>query len=264
MKNIITYWLLTLSAAFFLACEEVIDIDLNASSPQIVIEAEITNQAGPYIVKITKSANFDDSNNFPPVPNAEVKIDDNMGNQETLTEISPGIYQTNTLQGIEGRTYTLTIQAEGKTYTAESRMPSVVPLDKITLDEVQFGAEKQKVPVPNYRDPYDTENYYRFVQYQNNIRVSTIFVRSDRLSNGNYITQPLIDRDNEFAEGDEIKVEMQCIDQGVYEYFNSLDQLSGNGPNTSASPANPISNIRGGALGYFSAHTLEKKTIMIE
>jgi hypothetical protein len=51
---------------------------------------------------------------------------------------------------------------------------------------------------------------------------------------------------------------MQCIDKNVFKY---LEELSGqdatNGQPTS--PADPTSNITNGALGYFSAHTIQRK-----
>jgi hypothetical protein len=52
---------------------------------------------------------------------------------------------------------------------------------------------------------------------------------------------------------------MYCIDKNVYNYFFSLLQVTGNnGGFQSASPDNPITNISGGALGYFSAHTVSR------
>jgi hypothetical protein len=53
---------------------------------------------------------------------------------------------------------------------------------------------------------------------------------------------------------------MYCIDSAVYNYFFQLFQSGGAGSfNTSASPANPTSNISNGAYGYFSAHTVTSK-----
>jgi hypothetical protein len=57
---------------------------------------------------------------------------------------------------------------------------------------------------------------------------------------------------------DSVTIEMHCIDKPVYDYYYSL----GNRDN-SATPANPVSNIVGGALGYFSAHTVRKTTAVV-
>jgi glutaminase len=53
---------------------------------------------------------------------------------------------------------------------------------------------------------------------------------------------------------------MWCIDRDVHTYFNSLNQLQNNQAGT---PTNPISNIKGGALGYFSAHSLRSRKVVI-
>jgi hypothetical protein len=55
---------------------------------------------------------------------------------------------------------------------------------------------------------------------------------------------------------------MQCIDKAVYEYFESMGNVN-MGPNSS-SPANPYTNLKGAKLGYFSAHTVERKYITIK
>src|SRR5688572_7546758 len=91
------------------SCEKVIDIDLNQSSPAVVIEGDITNETGPYTIRITQSINFDDRNEFPPVSDAVVTVSDSEGNRELLTEVSPGVYETETTEGIPGRTYTLEV-----------------------------------------------------------------------------------------------------------------------------------------------------------
>lgn len=52
---------------------------------------------------------------------------------------------------------------------------------------------------------------------------------------------------------------MQCVDKAVNLYFVSMSQTNGE----SATPANPVSNIAGGALGYFSAYTKQIKKVKI-
>jgi hypothetical protein len=54
---------------------------------------------------------------------------------------------------------------------------------------------------------------------------------------------------------------MMCIENAVFKYWFSLNQ-SATGNSQSASPANAVSNISGGALGYFSAHTVETREIV--
>jgi len=55
---------------------------------------------------------------------------------------------------------------------------------------------------------------------------------------------------------------MLNIDYPVYKYFFSLEN-SATGENQSATPANPVSNIKGGALGYFSVQTIQSREIKV-
>jgi hypothetical protein len=54
---------------------------------------------------------------------------------------------------------------------------------------------------------------------------------------------------------------MLGIDEAVYKYWYSLHFNGGDGGNI-ATPANPVTNISGGALGYFSAQTVDRKTVI--
>ena len=93
----------------FVSCERVIQLDLKNSTPKIVIQGNIYDQPGPYIVKISNSVNFDASSNYPPVTGAKVVITDNVSQNETLTETTAGTYLTSKLRGIPGRTYSLSV-----------------------------------------------------------------------------------------------------------------------------------------------------------
>jgi hypothetical protein len=57
---------------------------------------------------------------------------------------------------------------------------------------------------------------------------------------------------------------MRCIDGPVYDYFFSLNSIQGNGPGGGTTPTNPVSNISGGALGYFSAFTVQKVSAVVK
>ena len=114
--SLFPYFLISM---LFISCEKVVYIDLNTSDPHPVVEANITNQAGPYTVKLSRSVNYYDANIFPAITDATVTISDNSGNSEILKQTSDGIYQTSTTQGIPGRTYSLKILFNGKEYKDE-------------------------------------------------------------------------------------------------------------------------------------------------
>jgi hypothetical protein len=268
MKNIIqrTYLLGLSILLTFSSCTEEIDVNLNASDPQIVIEGKVTT-TGESIVKITKSVNFDEPNDFPKIRNAIVELTDDQGNSEILSESSPGIYTSTNIVGVVGNSYSLLVQSDGKTLSSMSRIPSHVPFDSIILSRTTgsiVGGPNKAVYIVRVRinDPIDEANYYRFLESINGV-LSNSYVYNDRLFNGEEVDLILPDFTREIEAGDILKIEMQCIDESVHEYFSSFSNSQGS-PGGSSNPANPYTNIIGSDVGYFSAHTSEIKEIIIQ
>lgn len=268
MKNI---FLIILTLFVVISCEKEIDLDFEDQSGQIVIEANVTDQTGPYSVKITKSVAFTQANQYPAIENAQVVLSDNTGQTETLQYTGNETYKTSTFVGQPGRTYTLKIQAEGKEYIATSTMPEAVSFDGIEQDSFMVGGETSYTLLPVFLDPQALGNRYLFIYTVNNNPKKYFSEFSDNVNNGLPNQRPLIlpndDGDNpddiKVKVGDTIHVEMQCIDNSVYLFYSALLQLSGGGSGGGITPANPPSNISNGALGYFSAHTVRTKSIVI-
>lgn len=270
MKNLILILSFIIGLFLFSSCTKVIDIDLNSSAPQVVIEGNISNNGLPAIVKITESINFDESNDFPNIEGATVTLSDNLGGIEVLAETSPGIYTSSTMTGSIGNTYFLNVEFNGELLTANSTIPNQVPFDSLTVEvntnsSGGFGPESQTSShnvIIQYQDPVVEVNYYRFVEYVNGIFEQS-YIFDDDLSNGLLVTRDLTRSDRDLSSGDIIKIEMQSIDFRVYDYFFSFGNLFG-GPSSSSTPANPNTNISGSKLGYFSAHTFETKEFIIQ
>ncbi|HPH99510.1 MAG TPA: DUF4249 domain-containing protein [Chitinophagaceae bacterium] len=262
-KNIILFLFLGIYA-----CKKVITVDLKNATPQIIIQGNVTNEAGPYTVKITKTVAYTSDNIFPPVTGATVSIKDNTTNTtDALTETLPGIYSTSALQGVQGHSYTLSVLAEGNQYAAISTMPQLVPLDSITF--INEATSNLVNVVVNFQDPVGTPNYYQFMQTSIKYRffdtLKKIFVFGDRLSDGKYVRrQLLVNEKGNLANRDTALVEMQCIDKNIFNYFNQLDRITNPNNNQSSTPANPTSNINNNALGYFSAHTVQRKKAVVK
>ncbi|HMH21861.1 MAG TPA: DUF4249 domain-containing protein [Puia sp.] len=246
-------------------CKKVIQVDLNNAAPQIVIEGEITNLPGPYLVKISKTVNFSVSNVFPPVSGAIVQLtDSNNGLIAHMTETSPGTYSANLFGGVPLHTYKLSVSVEGKEYTASSTMPQPVTLDSVTfVQNFDFNNKSVINAVVNFQDPPGPANYYQFTESVNNIAVPDILVFEDRLSDGKYIRETLFNDTSRMQVNDSLLLQMYAVDENSYQYFFTLQQVTGNNSFRSATPANPISNISNGALGYFSAHTITRRKLRV-
>ncbi|WP_153391715.1 DUF4249 domain-containing protein [Chryseobacterium vaccae] len=267
MKNT---FLIILSLFLFTACQKEIDLDLEDQSGNIVIEGNITNQPGPYFVKITRSVAFTQNNQYPAVTGATVILSDNTGQAETLQYVGNGKYQTSSaFVGASGRTYTLKINADGKQYTAQSTMPEAVAFEGLEQDSFTFGGKISYTLLPVFTDPAALGNRYLFSFTINNLSKKTVNVFSDNINNGLPNQRPLMlpnddndGADHEVVVGDTIHVEMQCIDTNVFTFYSALLDIADGG--SGVTPANPPSNISNGALGYFSAHTLSKQSFVIQ
>jgi hypothetical protein len=262
MKKIIIKTTIAFAAiGSFYACQKTVTLPLNTAPAQLVIQGEVTDQPGPYTVSITQSVGFYADNTFPAVSGASVKISDGQIT-DSLTETTPGNYVTHTLQGKSGATYTLSVRIGDSSYTAASTMPAPVKLDSITFDNSSRFRKNQITPQANYQDPPGVKNYYQFIMYINGTQFTKdIYAFDDRLSDGKYIVQNLRMDSTYLVYGDDLRVDMYCVDSSVYSYFNQLSQSVGTGAfNTAASPANPSSNISNGAYGVFSAHTVSSQS----
>ena len=132
MKKLIYFFSLT-ALIFLFGCLDQIDLEVTEGEQFFVVSGNIHSGAPPYSIKLAKSSQFNSVTQGAgeKITNAVVKISDDAGNIETLTEIEDGLYQTapNGLQGTVGRTYTLEIEYNGQTYFShpEKMRPVVSP-----------------------------------------------------------------------------------------------------------------------------------------
>jgi hypothetical protein len=239
-------------AAAFLSltsCEKVIQLNLNNSTPRVVIQADIYDHPGPYYVRISKSVNFDQSSVYPPVTGARVELSDNSGQSEVLMETVSGTYLTSNFRGIPGRTYQLKVRTGNETFQSTAVMPYVVKPDSIYFSVSPFSGDK--VTTIKFTDPPLTKNYYRLIYIVNNVQINAIYLLDDELFQGSVIRYSLMPRGYaiNLENGTNVVVWLESIDQNVYEYYRTSVTEGGQ----SASPSNPVSNISNGALGYFNA-----------
>jgi hypothetical protein len=253
---------LFLAMAVVSSCEKVIDVDIKDAAPAIVIEGILTNRADSQVVRISRSALFGQTNVFPAVRGAVVSITEDGIRKVTLRENTPGVYIIRNVRGTPGHIYTLNVEAEGKTYTATSTMPNQVRLDTIGLNSSNFFGKIRKSLSIEYQDPAQVKNYYRCLLSVNGKPSKQFFLFDDNFTDGKRVSQDLFDFDVELQQGDIVDVELHCIDPIIYRYWQGLDQNQNRG-GASTTPANPVSNMSNGALGYFSAHTKQSKVVLI-
>lgn len=251
------------------SCEKVIDVDLNSADKKYVIEAIVTDKTGTSFVKLSRTKNFDDDNYPDAVTGATVKVQEDGVTIYNFIEMgATGVYEAPGLKGRSGSKYDLTVIVNGQTFTAVSTMPQKVNLDTIYVSDELIFADTRKIVNAVFDDPPGLGNSYRFIQTVNGFQETQTLIRNDDYSDGRRIVNKLFyfssdDEDKRnIKSGDQVMIDMLCIDPAVYKYWFSLDRSAiGNGQQ--ATPSNPVSNLKGGALGYFSAQTIQTKSLVV-
>lgn len=257
-------WLLVISLGLS-SCRKVITLELRESEQKYVIEGVITNEPGTCSVLISKTRPFYEDNQFEGVSGATVKVTDN-GAVFVLAEKQAGYYETNLLQGVPGHQYELSVTINNEVYTASCKMPLPVEMDTLYIAPGPFG--QFKFATVSYTDPAGINNGYRLVQYVNGRKEPKIFWEDDEFTDGQPVTVQLdngVDQKDDpgaISSGDEVTVELLTLDEPVLKFWYSMGSGGGAGDSNTAAPANPLTNIIGGALGYFSAHTIDRRTII--
>lgn len=255
------YFGMLFSLPFLSSCEEVIALNLNDAAKKYVIEASLTNQANGAKVLISETKSYADENDFLGVSGAVVEIIDELGKVTRITESTKkGIYTNATLKGIPTKKYKLKVIIGGQTFTANSTMPTVVKLDDIYAYELNLFDGPRLYTHIRYSDPKDVKNFYRFLEYKNNVYTKAIMVANDEFTDGKQVNRTIFpykfDETSRLRKGDKIKLEFLTIDEPIYNYWFSVKD-GAQRASDSAAPANPVTNLKGGALGYFSAHTIQ-------
>lgn len=246
------------------SCEKVVDLNLGDAPQSLVIEANVYDIIGENYVAISKSKPFNENfGAFETVSGASVIITDNVGNSFVLNELFPGVYNSPTLAGITGRTYYLSVNADGKSISAQSTMPPRVNLDSISQEKIDrpFGNDT----VVKYRvftHFYDTPgyaNYYRLKASSKTVRQKRVLVLNDDLIDGDHVIFPIFQ--TEFEENDTVNVQLLSIEEENYRYFNALSS-SQNGE----VPGNPETNLNGdeNVVGYFAAYAISQRVYIIK
>lgn len=262
--------------SFLTSCEEVIKVELDDADPQIVIEAKVSDNSENNIVLITLSTDFYEPSEYQNISDAEVIVSEVGGESLVFTEISSGKYTNENLTASVGSMYSIKVNYNDFTYSAQSTLKQ-----KIIIDSLQISEEKgrglsdgKRYEIHCYfQDNPGYEDYARLKVYVNGEERKSIITYDDRLSDGNSIEFNRFqinqeDDEDKLKPGDVISVELLTIDEATYEYFSTLNDVlagSGNGGMMSGStPANPTTNWDNDALGYFSAYSVDAKSIVIK
>jgi len=286
-----------------LGCQREIELDLPDYQPKLVIEGTIET-GSPAIVMLTRSIpyfseiNYDYMMDSVIVGNlkARVFVTSETGETEELVfKISPELpyrmgFIGKKVIGREETHYTLRVEYDGKTYTAETYIPKTFDLDSIGFDQsAEILDETQATIRMLLTDPADEENFYAFFCKVNSPTLRDRFwicglpvAFDDRTFNGltfNYeLTRlgysPLLygmmtDEQQEtfsrrtFRPGDTVYVKHTQVDYHTYKYLLSAGSEAAMGSNPFTNPMPAVTNFDSDeVLGHWSGFAAKIDTIV--
>jgi hypothetical protein len=301
MKNRSLYlWPILL--LLLVACEKEITVDLPRTEPRVVVEGSIESGAPPFII-LTRTQNFFDPTSLQSIAGsfiseADVRVHDGVTEHvliricssmippEQLQEVAAQtgfnpallaaadicIWTSQTLIGENGRSYRLTVAADGKTLTSTTTIPNPVQLDTLwfQLALQQPGDDSLGYIWTRLSDPDTMGNAYRWATKRLNRGdarfVPPLFgVFEDRYINGIQNLPVNFFRGREafgptddpegglFKRNDTVAFKFMSIGKREYDFFDSFaNNVSTNG-DVFSTPANIKTNIEGGLgiwVGY--------------
>lgn len=120
------------------ACIDPLQVSVSSLGSRIVVDGMITNEPGPYQVRLVYSSNLENSIRVPePVSGASVWIINSLNETESLSETSPGVYQSSIggMQGQLGLSYYLKISTSSGEYQSEPQpLVSAGSIDDVLVD----------------------------------------------------------------------------------------------------------------------------------
>lgn len=192
------------------------------------------------------------------------------------------------LLGEPGRTYTLNVEADGKTATAVTTIPQVIALDSLWFQLAQQNPNDDSLGFiwATLADPDTLGNGYRWFAKRTNLNadgepkdiafIAPLFsVFEDRFFSGltfdfqyNRGSQPFSsaeDDNNEeagyFKRGDTVVVKFASLGRREYKFYESYASNVSSQGDLFSNPANVVSNISGG-LGVWAGYATSLDTVV--
>ncbi|OMQ13039.1 DUF4249 domain-containing protein [[Flexibacter] sp. ATCC 35103] len=242
----------------FLSCDKLVELDLEAGDPKIVIDAEIIWEKGTdgseQTIKITRMAPYY-SAEVPKVSGAQVRVENSNGNIFKFNESAPGLYVCTNFVPVLNMEYKLFVDVDGQSLTATEKLTSVTPIEKIDQEFMaDITGPDLLVVTFYYKDPADQANYYLTDYKADFMPYPEYTVTSDEFINGNEINEKFTDTD--LKPGKILDITHRGISKNFYNYMNLILEAANSNP-FGAVPGNIRGNIinttdtNNFALGYF-------------
>lgn len=272
------------------SCQREIEIELPNAEDLIVVEGRIEVGKSP-IIFLTKNRGF--FKEFPSdlttliaefvIQDAIVTVSD--GIQSEILEFTinlnayPFVYYTGTLiKGEIGKSYTLSIQANGKNLSATTFIAPPIAIDSSWFDLNPFDVNEDSLGLSysTISDPDTFGNSYRIFakrnseftyypvsggafndEFVNGQKITFFYGQGEKPfeSSGDFVPEEFF-----YILGDTIFLKLTSIGRAEYDFYATLDQAINSNGNPFAAPTLVKSNIEGG-LGVWCGFSVSYDTL---
>ena len=275
MKKLIIYFVLFFTSVLFSSCEDVIDVDLNNAEPKLVIDGIIKWQKGTtgaeQVIKLSLTNDFF-TNDILAANGASVTITNSLN--ETFIFLEDGVtgnYICNNFNPVIGEIYTLVVVYNGELYSATNTFIAGPPILNVQQEIAQgFGGEDEIEVKYFFQDNGSEDNYYLLGVKNPNKQIPEFGVVSDEFFQGNLMFG--FYGSSETESGITLKLSVQGITFGYYNYMNILTTIAGSG--TGNPFATPPATLRGNIinqtnsdnfpLGYFHLSEIDEIDYLVQ
>lgn len=275
------------------SCEKNIEIKLDTTASNLVVEATIENGQPP-LVFLTNSLDF--FSKIDPVSlrkafvrNASVYVSD--GSMEVkliedsvISREGARIYfyttsrNDKTFIGKLNSSYSLRISSSSNTYTASTTIPLTTRrIDSLWWEKLPLSKDSNTSKViVRATDKPGLGDYIRYFTKVNNGPFLPGFnsVYDDNIIDGTTYTIPIdkgFDKNGQFSDtlsyfkkGDTVTVKLCNIDKPTYDFWRTYEFSLQSIGNPFSSPTRILSNISNDALGYFGGYGCQYRTLILK
>jgi Domain of unknown function (DUF4249) len=253
------------------SCEEVIDYKLRETDEKTVVQGWVTDQPGPYTVRITGTKGYLAPGEVPTRDADLVTITDVEANVvDTLRRTAAGTYQTTAKLGTGqiNHSYRLLVVRGSQRIEATTRLKPCSPLDSINFTyrspRTDLVSDSGYYTTIYFREPLGRGDYYRVNFYSNDEwrNRNELFFFDDELYDGNYGDAEIGGYPTHLH--DTVTIQMLSIDKAAYDFYTGLaNSQYQSGTPFDSPPANAPTNLSGGALGFFGASQVRSVTRIV-
>lgn len=279
MKKIAKLFASVILVVLLQSCTEDINLDIAGGGGKIAIEGNIEN--GKYAeVIVTRNSSVSEQLDLTKilVDNAKVYVSDGVVTDTLIYTIDsataiPLVYKGTKIIGTVGKTYYLTVVADGKTYTANTTIPALVKLDSVWWKPQPDKGDSLGFAWARLTEPAGQGNAYRWFAKRatKDRRYLAPFGASfdDKFTDGKSFdfyairgadaTNPIDEKDEKareeaiyFRNNDTIYIKFCTTSNEVFRFYVTYETALQSNGNPFASPTSVRSNISGGGLGIWA------------